>query len=132
MRVIRIKKNLISGLLTRKEIVKENFRVINVVGNNILNVCFQNNLSWYRISSTHNQSLVAHIMSKISFMKYLAPIRPKLVSKLKMLRIYWNLTHLIFQTCRYRFWCRKRFLLNIYCWLVPKWKMLIIHWNLAH
>ena len=32
--------------------------------------------------------LIAHIMSKIIFMKYLSPIRPKLVSKLKVLRTY--------------------------------------------
>ena len=33
-------------------------------------------------------------MLKIIFMKYLLPVRPKLVSKLKMLRIYWNLAKL--------------------------------------
>ena len=35
-------------------------------------------------------------MSKTIFMKYLPP-KPKLVPKSKMLRIYWNLTSLIFQ-----------------------------------
>ena len=48
------------------------------------------------------------------FMKYLEPVRPKLVSKLKMVMNYWNLAHLIFQICRSRFWCQKWFLLNIY------------------
>ena len=38
-------------------------------------------------------------MSKIFFMKYLPAVRPKMVPKLKMLRIYWNLEYLIFDTC---------------------------------
>ena len=29
-------------------------------------------------------------MSEVIFMKYLPPVMPKLVPKLKMLRIYWN------------------------------------------
>ena len=33
-------------------------------------------------------------------MKLLPPFRPKLIPKLKMLRIYGNLAHLIFQVCR--------------------------------
>ena len=32
--------------------------------------------------------LIAHIMSKLIFMKYLPPVRQKMVPKLKMLRIY--------------------------------------------
>ena len=56
---------------------------------------------------------IGHIMSKINFMKYLPPLRPKLVPKLKMLRVYWNLAHLIFQTCWSRFGCQKVFWLNI-------------------
>ena len=47
-----------------------------------------NNLSRYRSSSAHNQLLIDHIMSKTIFMKYLPPVRPKLVLKLKRLRIY--------------------------------------------
>ena len=35
-----------------------------------------------------NQLLIANKMSKIFFMKYLPPVRPKLVRKLKLLRIY--------------------------------------------
>ena len=34
-------------------------------------------------------------MSKIIIMKYLPPTRPKLVPKLKVLKIYMNLVHLI-------------------------------------
>ena len=44
---------------------------------------------------------------------------PKWVPKLKVLRIYWHLAHLIFQLCRSRFWCQKWFLLNIYHLLGP-------------
>ena len=43
----------------------------------------------YRSSSAYNQLLIAHIMSKIIFRKYLPPVRPKLIPKLKMLRIIW-------------------------------------------
>ena len=35
-------------------------------------------------------------MSKIIFMKYLPLVQPKLVPKLKMLGLYWNLAHLRF------------------------------------
>ena len=34
-------------------------------------------------------------MSKIVFTKYLPPVRPKMVPKLKMLKIYCNLAHSI-------------------------------------
>ena len=60
-------------------------------------------------------------MSKMIFMKYLPPVRPKLIPKLKMLRIYWNLAHLVFWIFRSRFWCQKIFLLNIYHLLGPIW-----------
>ena len=65
-----------------------NFRVINIIGNNILNKYFQNNFSRYRNSLAYKQLLVAHRMSKVIFMKYLPPVTPKLVASLKMLRIY--------------------------------------------
>ena len=82
-------RNKISDSLTLNEKVKQNFRVINIIGiNNILNESFQNNLLRYRSSSAYNQLLIAHIMSKIIFMKYLPPVRPKMVPNLKMLRIY--------------------------------------------
>ena len=44
---------------------------------------------------------ISILMSKIIFMKYLPPAEPKL-PKLKMLRIQWNLGHLIFQIYRFR------------------------------
>ena len=62
-------------------------------------------------------------MSKIIFMKYLSPVRPKLAPKLKVLRIWWNLAHWIFQIFQSRFWCQKWFLLNIYHLLGPKWSI---------
>ena len=37
-----------------------------------------------------------------------------MVPKLKMLRIYWNLAHLIFRKSQSRFWCQNLFLSNIY------------------
>ena len=54
-----------------------------------------------RSSSTYNQLLIAHIMSKTIFKKYLPPVGSKLVPKLTMLRIYWDLTHLIFLISQY-------------------------------
>ena len=33
---------------------------------------------------------ISILMSKIVFMKYLPPVKPKSAPKLKMLRIYWN------------------------------------------
>ena len=57
---------------------------------------------------------ISTLMSKMIFIKYLSPARPKLVLKSKMLRIYWNLAHLIFRISRSWFWCQRLFLLNIY------------------
>ena len=94
-------------MLTLNEKVKWNIRVINIIGNNILNGWFWNNLSKYRSSSAYNQLLIAHIMSKVIFMKYLPPARPKMVSKLKMLRIYWKLVHVVFWISKSRFRCQK-------------------------
>ena len=87
---------------------------MNVIGNNILNEWFYNNFLRYRSSSVYNQLLIAHIMSKIIFMKYLPPARPKIVPKSKMLRIYWKLAHLIFRISWSWFWCQNVFLLNTY------------------
>ena len=65
---------------------------------------------------------ISILMSKIFF---LWNIYQLLGPKLKLLRIYWNLTHLIFQICQSWFWCQKWFLLNIY-------PLLGSNWNLAH
>ena len=59
-----------------------------MIGSNILNEYFQNNLSRSTSSLAYNQLLIAHIMTKIIFIKYLPPVRLKLVPKLKMFRIY--------------------------------------------
>ena len=61
------------------------------------------------------------LTSKIIFIKYLPSVRPKLVPKLKILRIYRNLAHSIFQICQSWFWCQKLFLLNIYHLLGRNW-----------
>ena len=57
---------------------------------------------------------ISTLMLKMIFIKYLPPARPKLAPKLKMLRIYWNLAHLMFRISPSRFWCQRLFLLNIY------------------
>ena len=75
----------------------------------------------YRSSSTYNQLSTAHIMSKIIFMEYLPLARSKLVPKLKMLRIYWNLAQMIFRISQSRFRYQRLFLLNIYHLLGPNW-----------
>ena len=54
------------------------------------------------------------LMSKIIFIKYVPLVRPKLIPKLKVLRIYRNLARSIFQVCQIGFWCQKWFLWNIY------------------
>ena len=46
---------------------------------------------------------IAHVMSTMVFLKYLPRARPKMFPKLRILRIYQNLAHLIFQVCRYLF-----------------------------
>ena len=59
---------------------------------------------------------------KVIFIKYLSPVWHKLVPKLEVLRIYWNLAQSIFQICQSWFCCQKYFsLLNIYQLLGPNW-----------
>ena len=60
-------------------------------------------------------------MSKIIFMKYLPPVRPKMVLKIKMLRIYWSLALVIFRISRSQFWSQKLFLLSTYHLFGPNW-----------
>ena len=43
------------------------------------------------------------LISEIIFIKYLQPARSKLVAKPKVLRIYRNLAHSIFQICQSQF-----------------------------
>ena len=60
-------------------------------------------------------------MSKIIFIKYLPPVRSKLVPKLKVHKIYWNSAHAIFQIWQSQCWCQQWFLLNIYHLLGSNW-----------
>ena len=50
-------------------------------------------------SDVSNMS-ISILMWKMIFIIYLPPVRTQLVPKLKILQIYWNLAHLIFQTSR--------------------------------
>ena len=61
------------------------------------------------------------LMTKMIFIKYLPPVRPKLVPLLKVLRSYWNLAHFIFRISRSQFWCLKLFSLNTYHLFGPNW-----------
>ena len=49
---------------------------------------------------------ISILMPKAIFIKYLPPVQPKLVPKLKVLRIYWNLLHSTFQICQSQLWCQ--------------------------
>ena len=60
-------------------------------------------------------------MWKISFMKYLPPVRPKFFPNIKVFRIYWNLEHFIFRISRSRFWYQKLSSLNTYHLFGPNW-----------
>lgn len=65
-------------------------------------------------------------MSKLTFMKYLSLVYSKMVSKLKMLIIYWNLTYVIFRISRFWIWCQKLFLLDISHLFGRNWSR---HWK---
>ena len=64
---------------------------------------------------------ISILMSKIIFIEHLPPVRPKLVPKVKVLRIYWNLRHSKFQICQCRFWCQKCFFIKYLPRLGPNW-----------
>ena len=53
------------------------------------------------------QSQIFQMLSKMIFIKNLLPVRAKLVPKLKVLRVYWNLAQFTLRTSRSRFWCQK-------------------------
>ena len=72
---------------------------------------------------------ISILMLKIIFIKHVPLVRHKLIPKLKVLRMFWNLAHSIFQICQSRFWCQKQFLWNIFlAKLTPRLKLL---WNLC-
>ena len=78
---------------------------------------------------------ISILTSKIIFMKYLPPARSKLVPKMKMLRIYRNLAHLIFKYPDLKFDVKVifiKYLPPIRPTLVPKLRVLRIYWNLVH
>ena len=93
-------------------------------------------MSTYRSSSAHNQLLIAHIMSKMIFMKYLPPVRPKMVPKSKMLRIYWNFPTCDISNILISILLSKiifiKYLRPAWPRFFPKLKMFKIYWNLAH
>ena len=68
------------------------------------------NLSKFGTSNISSM-LISILMSKMIFMKCLPPV---LVPNLKMLRIYWDLAHSVFQICQSRFWCQKCFFYQIF------------------
>ena len=75
---------------------------------------------------------ISILKSKINFMKYLPHFRSKLVPKLNMLKIYWNLAYLIFRICRFWFKCQKiflKYLPPVKLKLIPKIKMPRIYWS---
>ena len=57
---------------------------------------------------------ISILMSKFIFIKYLPRVRPKLVPKLKVHRIYWNLEHSIFQICAISILISKMFFYKIF------------------
>ena len=78
---------------------------------------------------------ISILTSKIIFMKYLPPARSKLVPKMKILRIYRNLAHLIFKYPDLKFDVKVifiKYLPPIRPTLVPKLRVLRIYWNLVH
>ena len=79
----------------------------------------QNLLKFGTIDISNTLALI--FMGNIVFIKYLPPALPKLVPKLKALRIYWNLAYSIFQICQPRFWCQKWFFWIIHLLLVSNW-----------
>ena len=90
----------------------------------------------YRSSSAYNQLLIAHLISKIIFMKYLAPAWPKLVPRLKMVRIYWNLGTFDISNIPISILMSKTIFIKyvplVWAKLIPKLKVLRIYWNLVH
>ena len=78
---------------------------------------------------------ISILMWKMIFIKYLSSVGPKLIPKLKVPRIYWDLAHLIFQISDLDFNVKNDFLIKYLpiarSKMVPKWKTLKFYWNLA-
>ena len=79
---------------------------------------------------------ISILISKITFKKYFLPVKPKLVSKLKMLKIYRNLGIFDILSIPISILMWKLIFLNylppVWPKLVPKLKVLRFYWNLAH
>ena len=92
------------------------------------------NLLKFGTIDTSNIS-ISILMSKIIFIKYLPPFRPKLVPKLKMFRIYWNcgtfdISNIPISILMWKIIFMK-YLPPVRSKLIPKLKVLKIYWNLA-
>ena len=79
---------------------------------------------------------ISILISKMVFMKHFPPVRPKLVPKFKMFRIYWNLgkvdiSNIPILILMWKIIFMKN-LIHVRLKLVPKLKVLRIYWNLAH
>ena len=72
-------------------------------------------------SDVSNITILVLTLKNVSI-KYLPPVWPKLVPKLKVLRSYWNLAHFMFRVSWSQCWCQKLFLLNTYHLFGPKMK----------
>ena len=76
------------------------------------------------------------MMSKIIYMKYLPPVRPKMSRKLRMLRIYRSLAQFNISSMPFSILMSKiifkKYLPPVRPKLVPKLKMLKIFWNLGN
>ena len=92
-------------------------------------------MSRYTSSSAYNQLLIAHIMSKITFMKYLSPARSKMAPELKMFKIYFYYYY-IFSNIPVSISMSKtifiKYLPPVWPKLVTNLKVLRIYWSLAH
>ena len=92
-------------------------------------------MSRYRSLLVYNQLLIAHIMSKINFMKYLTPcpaqIGPKIKSNQNFLKFgTFNVSNKPISILMSKMFFIK-YLPIARPQLFPKWKMLRIYWNLA-
>ena len=90
----------------------------------------------YRSLSGYSQLLIAHVLSKIIFMKYLPAVRSKMSPKLRMLRIYGNLATCNISSMLISILMSKiifkEYLPPVRPKLFPNLKMLKIYWNLAN
>ena len=79
---------------------------------------------------------ISILISKMIFMKYLAPVWPKLVPRLKMVRIYWNLGTFDISNIPISILMSKIIFIKYVPLAQPKLildlKLLRVYWNVAH